>query len=160
MTKNDTKSADENKTVSGIDLRKKRSLVFHFLYAMDSLGYDTTLDSVIDNFNRGFDLSVEVDGEIAKIVQGIIANKDEIDVLIKPFLENWRIERIGCCTMLILRYACWELLYTDMPVNIVINEAIELSKGFCEKDAYKFVNGVLDEVQKALPDLRKQIQTK
>ena len=52
MTTNNAGDECENKTVSGIDLRKKRSLVFHFLYAIDCLGYDTSLDSVIDNFIR------------------------------------------------------------------------------------------------------------
>jgi N utilization substance protein B len=49
----------------------------------------------------------------------------------------------------------WELFHTDMPTSIVINEAVELAKCFSEKDAYKFVNGILDEAVK-----EKESQTK
>jgi N utilization substance protein B len=66
-----------------------------------------------------------------------------------PFLHNWRFDRIGCCTKLILRFAMWELFYTDTPDSIVINEAVELAKCFSEKDAYKFINGILDEAIKS-----------
>ena len=156
MTNENIDSVCVEKTPTGFDLRKMRSLVFHFLYAMDSFGYDVSLDSIIDNFNRGFDLSVPLDGKVATIVSNVIENKEDIDKQIEPFLENWKMERIGCCTKLILRYAAWELLYTDMPVNIVINEAIELAKCFSEKDAYKFINGILDEIQKTLPDSRRE----
>lgn len=67
-----------------------------------------------------------------------------------PLLANWRIERIGVCTRLILRIAAWELLHTEIEPRVVINEAIELAKCFCERDAYRFVNGVLDEALKRL----------
>ena len=155
---------DQNKTENscseptGHDLRKMRSLVFHILYALDSFDYDCSLESIVDNFNRGFDLSIEPDGEICKIVKQVLLHKDTIDQAIKPFLENWRFERIGCCTKVVLRYACWELLYFDTPANIVINEAIELAKCFSEKDAYKFVNGILDEIYKNLPEIKKGLE--
>ena len=71
-----------------------------------------------------------------------------LDEECKPLLSNWRFERLGMCTKLILRYALWELQTTDTNPTIVINEAIELAKCFAEKDAYKFVNGILDEALK------------
>ena len=46
--------------------------------------------------------------------------------------------------------ALWELMETETPSTIVLNEAIELAKCFSEKDAYKFVNGVLDKAVKQL----------
>ena len=66
--------------------------------------------------------------------------------MIKPVLANRRIDRLGCVTLLILRMGLWELLYTKTPVNIVINEAVELAKSFAEKDSYRFVNGILDQL--------------
>jgi N utilization substance protein B len=61
---------------------------------------------------------------------------------------------LGFSTRIILRIAMWEFNYSDMPPSIIINEAIELAKCFAEHDAYKFINGVLDEwVKKNKPEL-------
>ena len=129
-----------------ISRRVFRSLVFHFLYALDAYEYQVSLDSVILNFNDGYDLDITVDGDIAIMVQGIADKRDELDEAIKPVLANWRIDRLGCVTLLILRMGMWELRYTKTPVNIIINEAVELAKCFAEKDSYRFVNGILDQL--------------
>src|SRR5579872_5056152 len=76
-------------------------------------------------------------------------HRDELDEKFKPLLENWRFERIGTSTKLILRFATWELEHGDTDPRIVINEAVELGKAFAEKDAYKFINGVLDRIVKS-----------
>jgi len=52
----------------------------------------------------------------------------------------------------------WELLFTDTPTSIIINEAIELAKDFAEKDAYKFVNGLLDKVASKRDELREALK--
>lgn len=124
--------------------REVRSLIFHVLYAMEGHDYQTSLESVVDDLNRGFEVDISQDSEVFKIVQAIIDAHDELDGLIKPLLVNWRFERIGVATKLILRFALWELKNTKTAPTIIINEAIELSKCFAEEDAYRFVNGVLD----------------
>lgn len=135
------------------DLSKRdiRSLILHILYALESLDYQDSLMAVIDNFNRGFDLAIPMNSELVKAVDGIISNKDRLDQAYIPFLDNWRFERISTMVKLILRFAVWEIEQGDVDTKIVINEAIELAKGFAEKDAYRFVNGVLDKYTKALP---------
>ena len=135
--------------------RDFRSLVFHFLYAVESFDYTVSLQSVIDNFNHGFEMDVAFDGEIAILAQNVIDKRQALDQALQPLLANWRIERLGVCTRLVLRLAMWELLYTDTAAVIVINEAIELSKCFSEKDAYKFVNGILDEAAKKMEKHKK-----
>jgi N utilization substance protein B len=133
-----------------ITSREARSLIFHLLYAMDAYDYDASLESIVDNFNRGFELAIPFDSAIFKTAQTIIDTHEELDEAIKPLLHNWRFDRIGVCTKLILRMALWELQHTDMVANIVLNEAIELAKCFAEKDAYKFINGILDEAVKKM----------
>ena len=128
--------------------RKVRSLIFHLLYAMEGFDYSISLEALVDNFNRGFDLSIDLEGELFSSVQAIIEQREHLDELFRPYLINWRYERLGVCTKLVLRFAVWEIYNTQVPPNIIINEAIELSKCFSEKDAYKFINGVLDEVIK------------
>ncbi|HEV2601425.1 MAG TPA: transcription antitermination factor NusB [Candidatus Babeliales bacterium] len=129
--------------------RDIRSLIFHYLYAMDSLSYEDSLESIVDMLNRGFDLDVPLDSEVVVITQAIIDQRDQLDQQMVPFLHNWRLERVGLATKLILRLAFWELDQKDVVHNIIINEAIELAKCFAEKDAYKFINGVLDEAVKS-----------
>ncbi len=131
--------------------RDVRSIIFHLLYALESLDYGSSVQSVAIGFNNEYDASIPLEGEIIDIVTAIAEKRYELDEYVLPFLANWRLERVGCCTRLVVRYALWELLYTDTPPTIVINEAIELAKCFSEKDAYKFVNGILDEVVKKLP---------
>ncbi|MBT4856163.1 transcription antitermination factor NusB [bacterium] len=126
--------------------RQIRSLVFHLLYAMEEFDYDVSLDSLIDNFNRGFDQEIEIDGEIATITQKVIDDRHELDKQLQPFLEKWRLERLGVCTKIILRLGLWEMLHDNVRTIIAINEAVELAKCFTEKDAYKFINGVLDRI--------------
>ena len=130
--------------------RDVRSLIFHFLYAMESFDYTVDLSELIVLFNEEFDLDVAFDGEVAHVVRQVVAQRAELDKAIEPLLSNWTLQRLGCCTLLILRLAIWELQNTDTAPIIVINEAIELAKCFSEKDAYKFINGVLDRAIKTI----------
>ncbi len=126
--------------------RKMRSLLFHVLYAADAFDYETSAVEISRNFNREYDTNIDLEGEIITTVNEIAKRRDELDEQIVPFLENWKFDRIGRCTLLVLRYAIWEMLYTTTPHSIVINEAIELAKCFAEQDSYKFVNGILDKI--------------
>lgn len=135
---------DERK-FEDLSQREKRSLIFHLLYASESFDNQTSLESIVDNFNRGFDLDIPIESAVVSTSQYVIDLRDSLDEAYKPLLSNWRFDRLGVCTKLILRHALWELLYTDTLPTIIINEAIELAKCFAEKDAYKFINGVLDK---------------
>ena len=98
--------------------------------------------------NRGYDINIPLDGEIVATSREIADKRDAIDEQMLPFLKGWKLDRLGLCTKIILRMGIWELFNTYTPGHIVINEAIELAQGFSEKDAYKFVNGVLDQAFK------------
>jgi N utilization substance protein B len=124
--------------------REERSLIFHLLYAAEGFEYQESLEAIADNFNRGFEQNIAIDSPVFKMAQAVIQDREMLDEAITPFLANWRFERLSVCTKLILRMAFWELLNTDNPPVVVINEAIELTKCFAEADAYRFVNGVLD----------------
>lgn len=139
----------ENIDYNDLSSREARSIIFHLLYAAESFDYDSSLESIVENFNRGFSMEVPLDSLVFTTSQTIINERNQLDDQIKPLLHNWRFDRIGVCTKLILRFALWELNTTKTTPNIVINEAIELAKCFAEKDAYKFINGILDEAVKA-----------
>lgn len=142
---------EEKFDFDALSRRQRRSLVFHILYAVESFDYETTIESVIDNLNRGFAITIPVESDVVVTARAVIDGRHEFDEVMKPLLSNWKFDRVGVSTKLILRYAIWELLKTDTAATIVINEAIELAKCFAEKDAYKFVNGVLDQLLKQMP---------
>ena len=138
--------------------RDTRALAFQLLYAVDRSDYTCSLDQVIEKYKYGYDVDIESDSIAIKMAGGAIEMREELDAQINPLLQNWKISRLGCCTLLILRLALWELNQPDAIPSIVINEAIELAKSFAEKDAYKFVNGILDEycVKKGLCQKEKE----
>jgi N utilization substance protein B len=122
-----------------------RSLTFHLLYAMESFDYSVSLEAIADNFSKGFCYTITPQDQAFIQAKQIIDQREQLDTAYLDLLENWRSERIGVCTRLILRLAMWELQQKAIEPAIIINEAIELSKCFAEQDAYKFVNGILDE---------------
>ncbi len=147
-------SATDAVAYNDLSRRDVRALIFYLLYAAEAFDYQESLMAIVDNFNRGFDLDIPHDSEVVRIAQAIIDNRDHLDEIFKPLLANWRFERLGMSTKLILRFATWELENSDTDSRIVLNEAVELAKAFAEKDAYKFVNGVLDRmVKKKVEDI-------
>ena len=66
----------------------------------------------------------------------------------KHLKKNWSVDRLSKIELAILIVACYELLETDQSREIIINEAVELSKKYCDNDSYKFINGLLNKVVK------------
>ena len=148
-----SESGQEIKSYDDLSRRDVRSLVFHLLYAAEAFDYQESLQSLVDNFNRGFDLDIPFDSELVTVAGAIINSREELQKMYEPYLSNWRVERVSVCTKLILLFGIWELKNTTTDTRIVINEAIELAKCFAEEDSYRFVNGILDSIAK---DLRKE----
>jgi len=132
----------------GLSRRDERVLAFHLLYAAEQHEYQDSLESISEML-RVFDIEVPHDSRPLMLARGAIESREEIDKKMFPFLKNWKLERLGCCTRLILRLAIYELSLPEAIPNVIINEAIELAKEFAEKDAYRFINGILDEYAKS-----------
>ena len=80
---------------------------------------------------------------------GIKENEEEILGLIQKNLkQNWTIDRISKIDISILKLAIYEMLYTDVPFRVAINEAIELSKKYGEDTSKSFINGILASIVK------------
>lgn len=81
---------------------------------------------------------------------GVLKNKERIDSLISKYATNWQIKRMPVIDRNILRLAAFELLHaSEIPPKVSINEAIEIAKKYGDKDSGKFVNGVLDKINKS-----------
>jgi transcription antitermination protein NusB len=82
------------------------------------------------------------------IIEGVAANHEAIDAIIRRYAENWEMGRMAAIDRSLLRLASFELLYDlETPVNVIINEALEIAKKYSTADSSKFVNGILDKVK-------------
>jgi N utilization substance protein B len=80
-----------------------------------------------------------------ELAEAVDAKRPELDEQISRYSQNWSLERIAPLERNIMRVALYEALNVeDVPVEVAIDEAIELAKEYCGADAPGFVNGVLD----------------
>lgn len=80
------------------------------------------------------------------LVYGVINNKEEIKSIANKYLENWSLDRLGLTDQAIISIAIYEIMHTDTPNLVCINEAIELSKKYSDEKVSKMINGILDKL--------------
>ena len=108
------------------------------LYENNNIKYDIT--EVIKE-------QLEIQNDfVNELVYGVIENKDKIDELANKYLKDWTIDRLGLTDQAIIRIAIYEIVYTDTPNLVCINEAIELSKKYSDDKVSKMINGILDKI--------------
>lgn len=88
----------------------------------------------------------EVDPFAQELAEGVIANADELDRQITESSEEWSSDRLGALERNILRIGVYELEHDDVPVEVAINEAVELAKRYATDDAARLVNGILGRI--------------
>jgi len=123
-----------------------RESIIGLLYAYD-LGNDEIAkysdilleDKKIRNKQKDFAMN---------IFNGTMENLEKIDQEIASHLDERGLEGIGSIEKSILRLAVYEILFSTLDKPIIINEAIELSKRLGADNAPKFINGVLDKVNR------------
>ena len=126
--------------VTRSELREKIMTILYQIniYRKDKIEYD--IENVIkesDKTNNTF---------IKNIVEGVLNKEEELDIIINKYMKDWNIERLGNIDQAIFRMSAYELLYTDTPKIVSINEGIELSKKFSDEKITKMLNAVLDEI--------------
>ena len=85
----------------------------------------------------------------AQLVHGVDAHREEIDELLRRFAKGWSLERMPAVDRALLRLATYELLeQPDVPVGVVISEAVELASEFSTDDSGRYVNGILSAIAK------------
>ena len=78
------------------------------------------------------------------LLSGVRRNRGELDVLLTQRADNWSLERMAVTDRSVLRLGAYEILYTETPPRVAINEAVELAKRYGARQSAQFVNGVLD----------------
>ena len=92
-------------------------------------------------------LAIEPDPFALDLVRGTAARAHEIDGLIGRMARGWALDRMPVLDRTILQLAVFELLgHPDVPIGVVISEAVELAKRYSTEDSGRFVNGVLASV--------------
>jgi N utilization substance protein B len=141
-----------------------RSIVLQSLFEWDL--NDIEKSAVGDVLNRNIEEFAPNKADMpfmAKLLDGVIQKRSELDLIIEKAAPEWPIARISPVDRNILRLGLYELLFSDrkeVPAKVAINEAIELAKQFGGENSSRFVNGVLGAVYKEIGEPGKEETSK
>ncbi len=131
--------------------RKSRELALQFLFSHDFQERSCALEAVteeLDTFCSHFDAGDKALPYGRQLIFGICEHLEDIDTLLSGHSHNWRVERMSLVDRNVLRIAVYEMQYSaDVPVQVAINEALEVAKRFSIADSVAFINGILDAIQ-------------
>ena len=131
--------------------QKSREKAMELLFSMElsKNSYEETIEMFIEDYEM--DLNT-IDLEYIKnVVKIVTENLEIINNIIVESLVNWKLERVSKVNLTILRLAVGEMMFIeDVPGNVAINEAVELTKKYSDEKSASFINGVLDKILKSL----------
>ncbi len=134
---------------------KARERALQALYQIDVAAEG--IDDALARFWRSFEpVEREVMDLAEGLVRGVAEHRRAIDDAIEGASTHWRLDRMAKVDRNVLRLAVYELLRTDVPVKVAIDEAIELGKKYGSESSGAFVNGVLDKIAAGLPADRRR----
>lgn len=130
--------------------RRSRAVALQILYGLDlgRRGERPRRDpqEAFDEAARHLELPEGAKAFAKELVLGVAARRERLDLLLAEHARNWRVERMAAVDRNVLRLAAYELLDSDVPAAVVIDEAVELARRFGSEASPAFVNGVLDAV--------------
>ena len=141
--------------------RKARELAVQTLYALDysEVNEEFREFSLLNAYpeilaemavHDGVDVENQAYAFAEDLIKNTIINLEEIEKRLENLSSNWSLERIVHLDLSILRIAIYEMVFTDTPVPVVINEAIEIAKKYSSESSSKYVNGILDSLHQQL----------
>lgn len=122
------------------EARKKIMTILYqiFLYESNKIEYDV---------NEVIKESVEIENDFVNtVVNGVLEYRNDIDRIANKHLNDWTIDRLSKTDQAILRMGIYELVYTDTPEVVAINEAVELAKEYSDEKVKNMINAVLDSI--------------
>ena len=127
--------------------RRARMLALQTLYEVDLANH--AAGQVLQRHFENSTLPSEGQHFASQLVSGVVENEMRLDELIVRYAPEWPLDQMAAIDRNILRIAIFEfVLDGETPVKVAINEAIEMAKKYGDKDSGKFVNGVLDNINK------------
>lgn len=125
--------------------RQAREAVFELLFETDFDG--SRVPAEVLALARE-DREIGEDGYVEKTYLGAMEHRAVLDVLLSKFSHGWKTDRMSRVSRAVLRLGTYEMLYCkDIPTNVSLNEAVELTKKFDDPKARAFVNGVLNSIK-------------
>ena len=123
---------------------RAREVAFQVLYQDDlnPRGNPAVGDQFIQRRLRGDDLRAFA----RELVAGVRLHREELDALLEQTAAHWSLKRMAATDRNVLRLGAFELLHSDTPPRVAIDEAVELAKRFGSAQSSQFVNGILDKV--------------
>jgi N utilization substance protein B len=122
--------------------RRSRRIALQALYEIDCANHDP--QGVMEQRLAGQSLPPNAIRFIDALVQGVLAHRTQLDLLIQANAPEWPIEQMAIVDRNILRLAVYELASSiGTPPKVAINEAVELAKTFGSDSSPRFINGVL-----------------
>ncbi len=115
-----------------------------FCLLFERIFSDATLEEIMENAVEGREVTLSK--YAVELATTADAHQEELDAIIEPKLNKWKLNRISKVSLAALRLAVSEMEYEDIPVNVVISEAVELTKRFSGEEDASFVNGVLGAI--------------
>ena len=89
---------------------------------------------------------------IRNVIDGVFSNVQTLDSTVEQNAKGWKLQRISRVDLSILRLCIYEIRFRDdIPLNVSINEAVELAKKFGSEDSGSFINGILSNVKSPDP---------
>ncbi|WP_336831909.1 transcription antitermination factor NusB [Staphylococcus pseudoxylosus] len=125
--------------------KESRTQAFQTLFQLEMKNNELTIDEAI-SFIKDDHPDLEFDF-INWLVTGVKDHESVLDEKIQPHLKDWTLDRLLKSDRIILRMSTYELLNSSTPQKVIINEAVELAKQFSDDDHYKFINGVLSNIE-------------
>lgn len=109
------------------------------------------LDEILQRNIGRYEAMVDDREFIERLVHGVDQKRAEINDILQPIAPDWPIDQIARMDRVVLHIGAYELKYgSDVPPKVVINEAVELSKGFGGENSSKFINGVLGTLLRSI----------
>ena len=127
--------------------RQSRIVAMQMLYQIQLT--NAPVQVVIEQFWQNHDTSAKLRPFAVELVEGTTSHLEVIDELLQNTSKNWKLHRMPVVDLSILRCATYEILYiSDIDPATSINEAVEIAKMYSTPDSPKFINGILDNIEK------------
>lgn len=123
--------------------RAARELIFKYLFEADMNKNTEFKKELYTGREETLELKENQHKYIIDSLEGVFINLLDIDRFLSEKMETWNLERVGHVERALLRFAVYELKYSDMGTEIIVNEAVELAKKYGEEKSGEFINGVL-----------------
>lgn len=134
-----------------------RTIALQTLFAWDFNGRRTDdLEAIIEGNFANFAPNFDDGGFVKSLIIGVVDHLPEIDKRIVKYATEWPLDQITTVDRNILRLGMYELLWTEIPPRVAINEAIEVAKSFGGDSSGKFINGVLGALYNDEPEVQKR----